>query len=63
MLEAVEWLPATPGEPVRTRDLREHLAARIREEHAGSPILIFILLQIVLPIVVRLVIEWWLNRR
>jgi len=29
----------------------------------GNPVLIWILLNVVVPIVVRLVIEWWLNRK
>lgn len=41
-------------------NLRELLARDIREKY-GNPIIIFILLRIILPIVVRFVIEWWLN--
>lgn len=65
--EAIEFLPHSPKtgerpEPWRER-LREHLCRSVADERIGNPVLIFILLNIVIPIVVRLVIEWWLNRR
>ena len=65
--EAVEFLPASPdgdtdAEPWRRR-LREHLQDRVHAERIGNPVLIFILVNIVIPIVVRLVIEWWFRRK
>ncbi len=34
----------------------------VRRE-VGNPVVVFILLNVVLPIVVKLVIEWWTNRK
>ena len=42
--------------------LRDELEVRIRND-CKSAIVIFILLQIVLPIVIKLIIEWWFNRK
>lgn len=44
----------------------ETAAARCRDtvrREVGNPILVAILLNVVLPIVIKLVIEWWLNRK
>ena len=67
--EAIEALPGRVPENAdpevwRTR-IRNYLAGRLKRhgKEVGNPILIFILLNIVLPIVVRLVIEWWLHRK
>jgi len=64
--EAVEFLSrqgATPEHADEWRSrLASHLRERVRREQFGSPVLIWILLNVVVPIVVRLVIDWWLNR-
>lgn len=41
---------------------RRRCAETVRRE-VGHPILVVILLQVVLPIVLRLVIEWWNDRK
>ncbi len=58
-----------PKEPVAAdqvdgwrRRLAERLKDRVRQQRVGNPVVVFILLNVVIPIVVRLVIEWWLNR-
>jgi len=65
--EAIEFLPYAPrpGErpDVWRGRLRAHLRRQVRDAEFGNPVLIYILLNVILPIVVRLVIEWWLNRR
>ena len=65
--DAVEFLPDHPSagdQAGRWRSqLTAHLRKRVRSERYGNPIIIFILLNVVVPIVVRLVIEWWLKRR
>ena len=45
-----------------TKYLHDKLTVRVRQ-NCKSAILIFILLQIVLPIVIRFIIEWWFNRK
>lgn len=58
-----------PEEPVADqvdawrKRLAAHLKDRVRGGRVGNPVIIFILLNVVVPIVVRLVIEWWLNRK
>ena len=32
------------------------------QQKLGNPILIWILLNIVIPIVIRLILEWWKNK-
>ena len=65
--DAIEFLPDQPSagdQAGRWRSqLTAHLRERVRSERYGNPIIIFILLKVVVPIVVRLVIEWWLKRR
>jgi len=64
---AVAELP--DRQPVRFKDrpdawasrLRDKLAPQIRQTY-GNPVVIWILLNIVLPVVIKLVIEWWFNR-
>lgn len=62
---ALEYLPPKPphvADPAEWREsLRVNLTAKIRLDYR-NPVIIFMLLHIVLPIVIRLVIEWWLNR-
>ena len=64
--EGMIYLPDPPDES-KTEEvkakIRGYLKGKVRERHAGNPILIFILLNIVLPIVIRLLIEWWLSKR
>ncbi len=38
------------------------LSIRVRTRYVGSPLLIWILLKIILPIVIRLILEWWKRR-
>ncbi|KKL78060.1 hypothetical protein LCGC14_2028640 [marine sediment metagenome] len=43
------------------RNLRKFLKKKVRDIY-GNPIIIFILVNIIIPIIIRLVIDWWLNR-
>ncbi len=65
--EAIEFLPeqaAASDQPADwRRRLAGHLKTRVREQRVGNPVIIYILLNVVIPIVVRLVIDWWLKRR
>ena len=64
---AVEYLETHDTAAYGTSELNDrltlHLMARVRNEQVGNPLLIWILLNVVVPMVVRLVIEWWLNRK
>ncbi len=42
-------------------NLKKYLVRDIRKRY-GNPVIIFILIRIILPIIIRLVIEWWLNQ-
>jgi len=63
---AVEQLPPGPVCESAGRalagELRSSLAASVRARYA-SPLVVWVLLNVVVPIVVRLVIEWWLRRK
>ncbi|NLS96686.1 MAG: hypothetical protein GXX96_31505 [Planctomycetaceae bacterium] len=64
--DAVLMLPENPVAADQADDWRRRLAERlkdrVRQQRVGNPVVVFILLNVVVPIVVRLVIEWWLNR-
>jgi len=49
------------GRLIGERRLTVNLGLLVRMKY-GNPIVIWILLNIIVPVVVRLVIEWWLNR-
>ena len=59
-----EWLieeAVRMGRLIGERRLTVNLGLLVRMKY-GNPIVIWILLNIIVPVVVRLVIEWWLNR-
>ncbi len=65
--QAFCYLPDLSGLSIREIQnveitLKSYLSREIKKKY-GNPIVIFILLRIILPIVIRLVIKWWLNRR
>ena len=41
--------------------LQKHLHKLVRGRY-GNPILVWVLLNIVVPVVVKLIIEWWMNQ-
>ena len=63
---AAGYLPFMPQEMSKETykliesNLRELLVRDIRKRY-GNPVIIFILLRIIMPIVIRLIIEWWSN--
>lgn len=65
--EAVTFLErhrAAPEDADRWRPrLAAHLADCVRRDRVGNPVVIWVLLNLVVPIVVRLVVEWWLRRK
>lgn len=51
----------TADRDILRAELRRHLADRMRADPPANPLLLVVLLQIVLPIFVRLIVEWWLS--
>lgn len=64
---AVGFLPRKPWDVSQRslgllrQNLRSTLENDVRRSY-GNPLVIFILLKIIIPIVVQLVIRWWLSR-
>ena len=60
---AVDFLAQLPRNAVAGsgKQLTAHLRNRVREKNLSNPFII-ILLQIIIPIIVRLILEWWKNR-
>lgn len=42
--------------------LEEHLQTAVRHK-CGNPIIVWMLLNVIVPIVTKLVLEWWFNRK
>jgi hypothetical protein len=65
--DAVLMLPETPVAADQVdawrRRLAAHLKDRVRGGRVGNPVVVFIMLKVVVPIVIRLVIEWWLSQK
>jgi len=65
---AVEQLPPAPPRDFHRYEqewrarLKGSLGKAVRRRY-GNPVIVWILLNVVVPVVVRLVIEWWLNRK
>jgi len=51
----------TADRDILRAELRRHLADRMRADPPANPLLLVVLLQIVLPILVRLIVEWWMS--
>lgn len=50
----------------RVDELRAGLQVRLEEavrDRYGNPVVVWVLLNLVVPIVVKLVLDWWLNRK
>lgn len=58
--DSLEYFETHEGE-IDKQDLTLYLEQRL-VDRVKNPILIFILLNIVLPIVIKLILEWWENR-
>ena len=65
---AIEQLPPTPPRDFQSH--RHQLHARLKaslsqsvRERYGNPVVVWVLLNVVVPVVVRLVIDWWQNRK
>ncbi len=65
---AVDQLPDEPDAqgPEEECAWRKRLTAVLRDrvrQRYGNPVVVWVLLNIVVPVVVRLVLEWWLHRK
>lgn len=58
----VEYLSHAACDGNQAERMQSHLAGLVRSRY-GNPLLVWLLLNVVLPIVVRLVVEWWNNRK
>lgn len=61
----VESLPEGDGVPQYAveHDLKMAAQDHVLKDNSGNPVVIYVLLYIVIPILVRLVVEWWLRRK
>ena len=57
----IEYLSQAAWDGNQVERMRSHLTGLVRSRY-GNPILVWFLINVVLPIVVKLVIEWWLRR-
>ncbi len=57
----VEYLSHAACDGNQVERMRSHLTGLVRSRY-GNPILVWLLINVVLPIVVKLVIEWWFRR-
>jgi hypothetical protein len=60
--EAVQYLKCSCRDGNEIERMKKHLAGSVRARY-GNPLLVWCLLNVILPIVVKLVIEWWFNRK
>ena len=65
---ALAQLPDRPPEAScdRYEDWQATLESRLREavpHRCGNPVVVWLLLNVVAPIVVKLVLQWWFNRK
>lgn len=59
--EGVEYANRAPADGDLAAGLRTHLSELVRKRY-GNPLVLFLLLKIVLPIVIELILRWWLER-
>ena len=60
--DAVNYLKHTTRDGNEIERMRAHLVRSVRVRY-GNPLLVWCLLNVILPIVIKLVIEWWFNRK
>ena len=60
--EAVNYLRHACRDGNEVERMRSHLARLVRVRY-GNPLAVWFLLNVILPIVVKLVTEWWFNRK
>ena len=58
---SLNFLQTTTRDGNEPGRLREYLNRLVRGRY-GNPILVWVLLNIVVPVVVKLIIEWWMNQ-
>ncbi len=60
--DGVNYLKCSCRDGCEIERMRSYLAAGIRSRY-GNPLLVWFLMNIALPIVVKLVVEWWVHRK
>ena len=60
--DAVSYLKCSCRDGNEIERMRAHLVGSVRARY-GNPLLVWCLLNVVLPIVIKLVTEWWFNRK
>ncbi len=60
--EAVNHLKCSCRDGNEVERMRTHLAGSVRARY-GNPLVVWFLLNVMLPIVVKLVVEWWIHRK
>ncbi len=60
--EAVDYLKCSCRDGNEIERMRTYLVDSVRARY-GNPLLVWCLLNVILPIVVKLVVEWWFNRK
>jgi len=60
--EAVNYLKCSCRDGNEIERTRAYLAGSVRARY-GNPLVVWCLLNVILPIVMKLVIEWWFQRK
>ena len=60
--DAVNYLKCACRDGNEIERMKTHLVGSVRARY-GNPLLVWCLLNVVLPIVVKLVTKWWFNRK
>ena len=60
--DAVDYLSYACHDGNEIERMKLHLAGSVRARY-GNPLLVWCLLNVILPIVTKLMIQWWFNRK
>ena len=60
--EAVNHLKCSCRDGNEVERMQTYLAGSVRARY-GNPLVVWFLLNVMLPIVVKLVVEWWIHRK
>lgn len=56
-------IPAHERRNMLKEDLRTHVKARLKERNVGNPIVIALILQVLIGIIAKLIVDWWWKNR
>lgn len=60
--EGAEFLANSDAEHANEHELRQRLTAMVKERY-GNPALVWVLLKLILPVVLKVLLEWLENRQ